>query len=62
MKQVNEAVKSFRNFEQALKWAFQNGGDNCLPCHKWSIEQRTDNTYAVAIRYRASGQLVGYAS
>lgn len=53
-------MTTFRSFEEAIRWAMINGRDNCLPCHEWKIEQ-VRNEYAVAVRYRASGELVGYA-
>lgn len=52
---------SFRTYCEAIDWAFRHGRDNCLPCHRWEIEQIDRDTFAVAIRYRASNQLVGYA-
>ena len=52
---------AFRTYCEAIEWAFKYGKENCLPCHKWQVEQLDRDLYAVAIRYRASNQLVGYA-
>lgn len=54
----------FRTFAAAYDWAMTNGKDNCLPCHKWQIvvdEAHDSKQYRVAVVYRASGQLAGYA-
>ena len=51
---------TFKDFNEAIRWAMINGRDNCLPCHKWSIEQVDKNEFAVAVHYRASNDFVGY--
>lgn len=55
-----EFTQAFDSFEKALRWAMVHGRENCLPCHKWSVEQ-DGREYRVAVRYRASNDLVGYA-
>lgn len=51
---------TFNTFDNAMKWAMINGRDNCLPCHRWKVEQ-IGREFKVAIRFRSSGKLVGYA-
>lgn len=54
-------MKTFKQYEEAVKWAMTHGKENCLPCHEWHVVSTESGEKAVAIRYRASRDHVGYA-
>lgn len=45
----------------AQEWGMVHGRENCLPCHRWAVEQ-VGRVFKVAIRWRSSNELKGYAS
>lgn len=54
---------TFKTFFAALTWAKREAREYCLPCHEWVIEKSAvTKEYLVAIRYKASGEFVAYAS
>jgi len=55
---------TFNSYESALKWAMVHGRENCRPCDRWFIvvdEAHVRRQWRVAIAFKSSGKLIGYA-
>ena len=50
----------FRSFDDAVNWGKKFGRDNCRPCDKWEVAEK-DNLFMIVIRFKSSGDFVGYA-
>ena len=55
-------MTTFTDFDEAVRWTRMNGRDNCRPCDRLEIVKIDDKKFAVAIKFKSSGDLVGYAS
>lgn len=55
-------MTTFQNYDDAMNWLKINGRDNARPCDKLEIVEIEKAKWAIAIKFKVSGLLVGYAS
>lgn len=56
-----EKAKKFSSFGKALEWAKTYARESCLPCYFWRVEKVGRFKFAIAIRSKVSGDIVGWA-
>jgi len=54
-------VKTFNDFEAALKWARTFARESTMPYQTWKIEDAPQGGLAVAVRSKNTGELQGWA-